>query len=217
MMTPADQGIAAAKADAARMRARDALKATVARKATRMAKTRSLGQLQARRAEITSQPLAEITEKDYTDLLAIIKAEARIRDANGMPAPDSGYPYTRKRMGGFGVIEKIQYRGFEIAVKAHGPVRGRVYTATNNSGEPYTDLPAFDDKARAIAWDKKNIDAYLDGPDAAPVAKPKNAWCRCKPEPEPQDWIYYRNDACSCGASQHHYHCPTCGGITQVG
>jgi len=95
---PAAEGERAARQDRARTRARDALKATVARKATRYAKD-PLAALEARRAEITSKTLAEITEKEYTDLLAIIKAEARIRRDSGMPEPDSGYPYKNRKGG----------------------------------------------------------------------------------------------------------------------
>jgi len=90
---PAAAGAAAARADIARARARDAQKATVARKAARFARTLTLGQLKARRAEITCKALGEITEKEYTDLLAIIKADRMLRAAFGQPAPDSGYPY----------------------------------------------------------------------------------------------------------------------------
>jgi len=55
----------------------------------------------------------------------------------------------------------ILYRGFIITVKKHSTPFGSVYTAINNSGEPYIEVLGFDSKRQAIEQDKKNIDFLL--------------------------------------------------------
>ncbi len=47
-----------------------------------------------------------------------------------------------------------------------------------------------------------------------PVLIPR--WCNCKTDMQKQS-TFHNNGACSCGVYMHHYHCPKCGGITQVG
>ena len=43
-------------------------------------------------------------------------------------------------------------------------------------------------------------------------------WCECKSSTENVgDIIYASDNQCICGVGKHHYHCPTCGGIEQVG
>ena len=47
-------------------------------------------------------------------------------------------------------------------------------------------------------------------------------WCECAPPPvgdggTHDDIIYASDNQCICGVGKHHYHCPTCGGIEQVG
>ena len=40
-------------------------------------------------------------------------------------------------------------------------------------------------------------------------------WCRCGSD---DDGMIFRKDhICSCGISKHHYHCPACGRIRQIG
>ncbi len=41
------------------------------------------------------------------------------------------------------------------------------------------------------------------------------AWCGCSTFPV--DPVYMPDDTCACGEGKHHYHCPACRGICQVG
>ena len=41
-------------------------------------------------------------------------------------------------------------------------------------------------------------------------------WCTCKGSAF-GDEIFQNDNECKCGVNRHHYHCPQCGGITQVG
>ena len=46
-------------------------------------------------------------------------------------------------------------------------------------------------------------------------------WCECegndKFNQKIAEVIYASDNQCICGVGKHHYHCPTCGGIEQVG
>lgn len=42
-------------------------------------------------------------------------------------------------------------------------------------------------------------------------------WCSCKPEANPEHWIFKDDGVCECGVGKHHYHCPKCHKITQTG
>ena len=44
----------------------------------------------------------------------------------------------------------------------------------------------------------------------------KAQWCECEP-PTMRNSIFVDNGKCYCGIFKHHYHCPKCGKITQVG
>lgn len=47
------------------------------------------------------------------------------------------------------------------------------------------------------------------------AARSRAAWCEC--ESHCYDPVYMPDDFCPCGEDKHHYHCPACGGISQVG
>ena len=57
--------------------------------------------------------------------------------------------------------KKIPYKGFNILVKQHSSRFGAIYTATNDTGEDYMDVPGFKTEQEAVSWDKKNIDQYV--------------------------------------------------------
>ena len=40
-------------------------------------------------------------------------------------------------------------------------------------------------------------------------------WCRCKTLRP--DSVFLPDFVCPCGIDKHHYHCPACGGVSQVG
>ncbi|MCA1799928.1 MAG: hypothetical protein LC687_00210 [Actinobacteria bacterium] len=54
-----------------------------------------------------------------------------------------------------GVVKEVDYKGYTITLFRN---RGGMYTAKNDSGEPYTYVTQFETPEEAIAWDKKNID-----------------------------------------------------------
>lgn len=58
-----------------------------------------------------------------------------------------------------GIVKTVDYRGFTITVYRN---RGGMYTAKNDSGEPYAYVKQFRRPEDAIKWDKKNIDQMLD-------------------------------------------------------
>lgn len=66
-------------------------------------------------------------------------------------------PFRRKpkREAKEGNVDSIDYKGYTITVHRN---RGGMYTAKNDSGEPYMNVPQFKTAEEAIAWDKKNID-----------------------------------------------------------
>ena len=69
-----------------------------------------------------------------------------------------------------------------------------------------------------LAATAKLIDARrADGEKS--VLSPK--WCTCPdngyPSLEGPEWIYAADGACTCGITKHHYHCPDCGRVKQVG
>ena len=41
-------------------------------------------------------------------------------------------------------------------------------------------------------------------------------WCECDKSITLQ-WYYKEDNSCQCGITKHHYHCPLCGGVTQIG
>ena len=41
-------------------------------------------------------------------------------------------------------------------------------------------------------------------------------WCTCRVGQE-NTGDFYENNTCSCGIHHHHYHCISCGRVTQVG
>jgi len=45
--------------------------------------------------------------------------------------------------------------------------------------------------------------------------KQQELWCRCGYEGGGD--IFKDDGECSCGVRKHHYHCPKCGKITQIG
>lgn len=56
----------------------------------------------------------------------------------------------------------------------------------------------------------------------------RNEWCRCgenpnaeewseEQEPDAEDWIERPDGTCSCLVIKHHWHCPQCGRILQIG
>jgi len=45
---------------------------------------------------------------------------------------------------------------------------------------------------------------------------PRSSWCECDTA-SPGEWIFRDDGACACGINKHHYHCPHCGGVKQVG
>lgn len=42
------------------------------------------------------------------------------------------------------------------------------------------------------------------------------AWCSCDGG-LPMHTIYMPDNACPCGEAKHHYHCPNCQGVVQIG
>jgi hypothetical protein len=54
---------------------------------------------------------------------------------------------------------KVNYKGYIITVYKN---RAGLFTATNDSGEPYMNIPLFRSEKEAIAWDKKNIDQMTE-------------------------------------------------------
>jgi fumarylacetoacetate (FAA) hydrolase family protein len=40
------------------------------------------------------------------------------------------------------------------------------------------------------------------------------SWCQCQ---SGKIGDYREENQCTCGISKHHYHCPVCGGVTQIG
>ena len=42
-------------------------------------------------------------------------------------------------------------------------------------------------------------------------------WCECKGTENVDDIIYATDNQCICGVGKHHYHCPKCGAIEQIG
>jgi len=59
-------------------------------------------------------------------------------------------------------IKTISYKGFKIFVRKIESERfGDLYMATNNIGEDYIDVPAFQSINEAVNWDKKNVDQYV--------------------------------------------------------
>ncbi|MCA1807475.1 MAG: hypothetical protein LC687_06485, partial [Actinobacteria bacterium] len=54
-----------------------------------------------------------------------------------------------------GNVDSVDYKGYTITVHRN---RGGMYTAKNDSGEPYTYVTQFETPEEAIEWDKKNID-----------------------------------------------------------
>ena len=46
--------------------------------------------------------------------------------------------------------------------------------------------------------------------------EPKAKGCVCE-EDYSLNWAYADDYSCRCGVDKHHYHCPACRGITQVG
>ena len=53
----------------------------------------------------------------------------------------------------------VNYKGYIITVYKN---RAGFFTATNDSGEPYMNIPLFRSEKEAIAWDKKNIDQMTE-------------------------------------------------------
>lgn len=50
------------------------------------------------------------------------------------------------------------------------------------------------------------------------IAGLKSEWCKCVETTESaMHWIFMDDGECTCGCGRHHYHCPTCGGVTQTG
>lgn len=58
-----------------------------------------------------------------------------------------------------GNVRKVDYKGYTITVHKN---RAGMYTAKNDSGEPYTNVPQFRSEEEAIAWDKKNVDQMTE-------------------------------------------------------
>lgn len=54
-----------------------------------------------------------------------------------------------------GNVRKVNYKGYTITVHKNS---AGMFTAKNDSGEPYVNVPQFRSEKEAIAWDKKNID-----------------------------------------------------------
>lgn len=66
--------------------------------------------------------------------------------------------------------------------------------------------------------DEPEIEIYLHDPDAQPrwEGEARDEWCDCD-DANPRDVIYRDDGECDCGIEKHHYHCPHCGGVTQIG
>jgi hypothetical protein len=46
----------------------------------------------------------------------------------------------------------------------------------------------------------------------------KSRWCSCKPSDNSFCEAVFKDDGCcDCGIHKHHYHCPLCGKVTQIG
>lgn len=61
------------------------------------------------------------------------------------------------------LVKTVPYKGFTISVFATEPTRfGILFRAENDIGEPYAEMPYFNTIEKAIAWDKKNIDDYVN-------------------------------------------------------
>lgn len=58
-----------------------------------------------------------------------------------------------------GNVRKVDYKGYTITVHKN---RAGMFTAKNDSGEPYTTVPHFRSAEAAIAWDKKNVDQMTE-------------------------------------------------------
>ncbi len=58
-----------------------------------------------------------------------------------------------------GNARKVDYKDYTITVHKN---RAGMYTAKNDSGEPYTNVPQFRSAEEAIAWDKKNVDQMTE-------------------------------------------------------
>ncbi|MEX0703639.1 MAG: hypothetical protein WD069_16200 [Planctomycetales bacterium] len=41
-------------------------------------------------------------------------------------------------------------------------------------------------------------------------------WCICT-DPDLENAVFLSDGCCPCGLEKHHYHCPRCGGILQIG
>lgn len=44
----------------------------------------------------------------------------------------------------------------------------------------------------------------------------KEMWCKCGKHENPSDWVFYEDDQHSI-LKKHHYRCPECDGVKQVG
>lgn len=58
-----------------------------------------------------------------------------------------------------GSVRKVDYKGYTISVHKN---RTGMFTAKNDSGEPYANVPQFRSEEEAIAWDKKNVDQMTE-------------------------------------------------------
>lgn len=56
-------------------------------------------------------------------------------------------------------VDTVDYKGYTITVHRNG---AGMYTAKNDYGEPYSNVPQFKTAKEAIAWDKKNLDELVD-------------------------------------------------------
>lgn len=73
------------------------------------------------------------------------------------------------------------------------------------------------------AWNRScglacQCDAYAEELDSMAADRPapfRAEWCRC--EEFPREAVYMPDAVCPCGVRKHHYHCPTCKCVCQVG
>lgn len=45
----------------------------------------------------------------------------------------------------------------------------------------------------------------------------RNNWCRGEGHDGMENSIYMPDATCPCKITKHHYHCPICGGVVQIG
>lgn len=58
------------------------------------------------------------------------------------------------------------------------------------------------------------VTVSLDERQKALVKATDHIWCDCETE-TPSD--YRPDNGCDCGIGKHHYHCVSCGGVSQIG